>query len=426
MKFKILPRPLLVCVFAAVQTSSLSADPSYAYPDGLFLDPDGNAYLEPWTPNTGRRSVTLETWTGGLFLHSGIDETSPGSKDGGINIQGSPVSVILSTNSSIYPDEADFNVWQGSKWGTGQPLLNIDGLTGNTTFKLSDVAINDGSLKVNGSPVITSASASSVLTAGGFVNTTNFNSTLSAATPPTSSAWTAAFVPRGNVTPVGLEGGLLALGTSTASGEKSFAVGSGSVASAMATIAMGTGNTASVNFATAIGQNSTASGQWGVAIGNGVSATAPYAVAQGQNSTASMNYAFARGSVSVASGLASNALGAGASAKANAETALGSYNLESVVTNGVVSNGLYGLLRVGNGTSTTRSDALTLLRSGETTLTNKEWKAAVVADPSTALADPASTTDSSGNALVVDGHAVLNGKVTLAVAQGDISMGDYQ
>lgn len=340
-------------------------------------------------------------------------------------IQGHPVTILLSSSNPLTPNNGDFRIFSNGAWPYN-PLLNINGQSGTTTFTGSNVAINNGSLKVDGSPVITSASAATVLTAAGFVNTTNFNSTLFSATPPTSSAWTTAFVPRGNVTPVGSEGGLLALGTSTASGEKSFAAGSGSVASAKATIAMGTGNTASVDFATAIGQNSTASGQWGVAIGNAVSATAPYAIAQGQNSTASMNFAFARGSVSVASGLASNAMGVGASAKANAETALGSYNLESVVTNGVVSNGLYGLLRVGNGNSTTRSDALTVLRSGETTLTNKEWKAAVVANPSTALADPASTTDSSGNALVVDGHAVLNGKVTIAVAQGDISMGDYQ
>lgn len=36
------------------------------------------------------------------------------------------------------------------------------------------------------------------------------------------------------------------------------------------------------------------------------------------------------------------------------------------------------------------------------------------------------TTNSSGNALVVDGDTVLNGKVTVATPQGDISMGNYQ
>ncbi len=36
------------------------------------------------------------------------------------------------------------------------------------------------------------------------------------------------------------------------------------------------------------------------------------------------------------------------------------------------------------------------------------------------------TTNSSGDALVVNGDTVLNGKVTVATPQGDISMGNYQ
>ncbi len=72
---------------------------------------------------------------------------------------------------------------------------------------------------------------------------------------------------------------------------------------------------------------------------------------------------------------------------------------------------------------------MTVLMNGQTTLTNKEWKMATTAvpnAPATALADPTSATDSGGNALVVDGHAVLNGKVIISVPQGDISMGIYQ
>jgi hypothetical protein len=121
-------------------------------------------------------------------------------------------------------------------------------------------------------------------------------------------------------------------------------------------------------------------------------------------------------------------MGWGASAKARCETAIGNYNLESAPSGFLAINGLNGLFRVGNGLTNARSDAMTVLWGGQTTLTNKEWKAATVADPNTpatALADPASTTDSGGNALVVDGHTVLNGKVTIAVPQGDISMGIY-
>jgi hypothetical protein len=80
------------------------------------------------------------------------------------------------------------------------------------------------------------------------------------------------------------------------------------------------------------------------------------------------------------------------------------------------------LLLVGNGSSTAlTSNAITTLKNGQTTLTNKEWKA----NPSAPLADPAATTDSGGEALVVDGHTRLRGKVIIEQAQGDISMGIY-
>lgn len=83
------------------------------------------------------------------------------------------------------------------------------------------------------------------------------------------------------------------------------------------------------------------------------------------------------------------------------------------------------ILLVGNG-QTTASNAITTLKNGQTTLTNKTWKhrdaqtVPATADPST------EETDSEGNALVVEGHTVLNGKVIISVPQGDISMGIYQ
>ena len=83
------------------------------------------------------------------------------------------------------------------------------------------------------------------------------------------------------------------------------------------------------------------------------------------------------------------------------------------------------LLEVGNGnpdaTKFDTSNAITTLKNGQTTLTNKAWKANITAP----LADPIPTTDSGGNALVVEGHTVLKGKVVIEQAQGDISMGIY-
>ncbi len=71
------------------------------------------------------------------------------------------------------------------------------------------------------------------------------------------------------------------------------------------------------------------------------------------------------------------------------------------------------------------SNAITTLKNGRTTLTNKAWlnrdsSISPTADPSV------ETTDSGGEALVVEGHTRLKGKVTIEQPQGDISMGIYQ
>ena len=87
------------------------------------------------------------------------------------------------------------------------------------------------------------------------------------------------------------------------------------------------------------------------------------------------------------------------------------------------------VLSVGNGSDyLNASNALVVLKNGQTSLINKAWKSATGAaptDPEAPLADYG-TTASGGNALVVDGHTVLNGKVVISVPQGDISMGIYQ
>ena len=87
-----------------------------------------------------------------------------------------------------------------------------------------------------------------------------------------------------------------------------------------------------------------------------------------------------------------------------------------------------GYQAIGQGANTTvLGNSLTEKTSvfGQTTLTNNPWKTRIVTV--SPLADPTpATNDSGGNALVVDGHTVLNGKVVISVPQGDISMGIYQ
>lgn len=70
-----------------------------------------------------------------------------------------------------------------------------------------------------------------------------------------------------------------------------------------------------------------------------------------------------------------------------------------------------------------RSNAITTLKNGQTTLTNKAWKS----DPEVVPCEA----NSNGNGLVVEGHTVLKGntvlkgKVVIEQPQGDISMGIY-
>lgn len=136
-------------------------------------------------------------------------------------------------------------------------------------------------------------------------------------------------------------------------------------------------------------------------------------------------------------GFASFASGNWSFANSAYSVALGSLNKAAPgsATNWVETDTLFEL---GNGyeargastpSTGNRSNAITTLKNGNTTLTNKAWKAYVAVNtaPEDALDDPAaSTTDSGGEALVVEGHTRLKGKVIIEVPQGDISMGIYE
>ena len=141
--------------------------------------------------------------------------------------------------------------------------------------------------------------------------------------------------------------------------------------------------------------------------------------ANGDCSTA-MSFGNSNGVYSMASGFQTNA-------QSLSCAALGSYNISWGSVDLWME--LDPIFLVGNGTVediSIPSNAITTLKNGQTTLTNKAWNNRDTATVS-ATADPTTEdTDSGGNALVVDGHTVLNGKVTIAVPQGDISMGIYQ
>ncbi|KAB2638695.1 MAG: hypothetical protein DVB25_07210 [Verrucomicrobia bacterium] len=241
----------------------------------------------------------------------------------------------------------------------------------------------------------------------------------------------------------------LALGNySSATQQGAIAIGQSSQATMYSALALGDYSYAGNIYATAI-QGSCASGLESFAANHGYAMGAyslamTYGEAYGLASlaiggldkyTGQSNCALGIGSVALggrmnqASGDYAYALGNRVTASSAYCFAVGSQNLSA--SNSITAIGTTGwledsaLLEVGNGnpnaTAFETSNAITTLKNGQTTLTNKAWKANITAP----LADPDPITDSGGNALVVEGHTVLKGKVVIEHAQGDIAMGIY-
>ena len=197
----------------------------------------------------------------------------------------------------------------------------------------------------------------------------------------------------------------IALGWSAYAGEFGVCLGAYSNAGQEA-VALGGYNNAE-SGATAIGYGNNATGEGSSAFGYSSYAANSYSMALGYWTGSVDDYAISLGSKN----LSSSRIG---------ETPIAGWFEDSV------------LFELGNGEPTSAdwyrpnlSNAITTLKNGQTTLINKAW---LNRDSGTsATSDPSSaTTDSGGNALVVDGHTVLNGKVVITAPQGDISMGIYQ
>lgn len=321
-----------------------------------------------------------------------------------------------------------------------------------------------GSLVVGGSPILTQGSTNSFLQSQGYFTQSGLAAALANTAPPlTSSAWTNAFVLRGFVS----GGGVLAVGAgSNASNSGAIAIGNASLASGVYSSAIG-GAVAGGSYSTAIGDDSWTSSlaTSAVALGGGsamgtYSLAAMYGETRGDLSFATqLGYAEGRGSIAlsgtdwiygggniasgensttiggvgnVAGGFGSFASGYWTKAPSAFSVVLGSMNAApSGSATGWVETDV--LFQLGNGwaarsaaepSSSLRSNAINTLKNGQTTLTNKAWKANPNVTPT--------ASNSNGEALVVEGNTRLQGntqlmgKVTIAEPQGDISMGDYQ
>lgn len=275
-------------------------------------------------------------------------------------------------------------------------------------------------------------------------------------TPPTTAAWSNAFLRRGSVTSSALEFGTdadavgensIAVGTTAkAVGNNAFALGEGTIASLNA-VALGLnskagqqsfavhggdasgfrafatmGGIASGLFSTAIG-SSAAAGHSSMTLGlsNTASASNSYILGRSNQVVAGADSSIAVGLSNTLMAPYSQALAIGGKTTFGYEHVLGMFNRIEDSANPAWQGYLSPILRVGNGTSDVhRRDALTMRKNGQTNLRNFYW------NPSVPLAVATGSESSGGEALVVEGHTRLRGRVIIEKPQGDISMGIYE
>jgi C1q domain/Head domain of trimeric autotransporter adhesin len=120
--------------------------------------------------------------------------------------------------------------------------------------------------------------------------------------------------------------------------------------------------------AVALGNKNIASGSSSLATGFATSATALTSTAMGQETNANGIASTALGYNTTANGLASSALGYNTTTKGYASTTVGMYNDSLLTTNQNAVTATTPLFVVGNGTSTTRSNAMVVYKNGNTDL----------------------------------------------------------
>ena len=157
---------------------------------------------------------------------------------------------------------------------------------------------------------------------------------------------------------------------STASGDYSTAMGYDTVASGQNSTASGISSTASGDNSTAIGAFTTAIGIYSTAMGYNTEASGDYSTAMGGNTEANGSRSTAMGDFTTASGDYSTAMGNETEASDFTSTVIGQYNLlGSTVTNSSEEFSTENTTFViGNGNFNGRSDALTVLFDGTTTI----------------------------------------------------------
>ena len=240
-----------------------------------------------------------------------------------------------------------------------------------------------------------------------------------------------------------------ALGDSSATGDSSFAAGKG-LALGAGSVVIGVGSRAEGQSSLALGESNVTLGSYSGSLGTGNRLYGRGSFAIGQSNYISRDIGFVLGAynslkgssyggVSIGayngnhgdSGEHSVTLGADSTAIGNYSTAIGMAAVSYSYMNTALGSGNLGggnatswietdpLLELGNqewggwNDPEGRSNAITTLKNGKTTLTNKAWKADNSVAPS--------VSNSNNEALVVEGHSRFLGRITCPPG-GDIPM----
>ncbi|MFD2822251.1 tail fiber domain-containing protein [Lacinutrix iliipiscaria] len=195
----------------------------------------------------------------------------------------------------------------------------------------------------------------------------------------------------------------LALGyLTTASNSFSTAMGRASLASGYASTAMGYGTDATGQYSTSMGEYTIASGNHSTAMGRATEASGSFSTSMGESTVASGNNSMAIGESTVASGNNSMAIGESTVSPSYAETSIGYYNISYTPNSNSSANSSDRVFSIGNGNNLSRSNALTIYKSGLMNI-NDEYDMPLT----DGTANQIMTTDGTGHVSFVDATSLF-------------------
>jgi len=150
----------------------------------------------------------------------------------------------------------------------------------------------------------------------------------------------------------------------TASGNFSTSFGDQTTAGGEGSVSMGFLTTANGSYSTSMGYSTTAGAQGSTSMGTLTTASGVYSTSIGYQTTASGTASTSMGTLSIASGTNSTSMGVSTKAKASASFTTGMYNDDTDNPNPNIEGTTDRIFQIGNGTFSSKSNAITVLRNG--------------------------------------------------------------